>query len=190
ARLLRRSFGAPQRVHALVGGVGGALAAGAQHFQFGWPDGASLSFVPAIIMMAEIIGGWAASALSVAILLDTSLLWKAQALPLLLSATVAVFCGQLLRQGVRPFVSVVSLAAATLCLQVLAGTACAALNWTMLAVAIIGGSLNVTVVAGIRMFLPRRNAWLLPNRRWRLEDAMFVLGTTSLAAAAITLGGF
>ena len=177
-------------MHALIGGVGGALAAGAQHFQLGWPDGASLSFMPAVIMMAEIIGGWAASALCVVILLGTSLLWKAQALPILLSVTVAVICGQLLRQGVRPFVSVVSLAATTLCLQVLAGTAWTALSWTLLAVAILGGSLNVTVVAGIRMFLPRRHAWLLPQRRWRLEDAMFVLGTTSLAAAAVTLGGF
>jgi PAS domain S-box-containing protein len=190
ARLLGRSFGAPQRLHALLGAVGGALAAGAHFFQFGWPDGASLSFMPAVLMMAEIMGGWAASALAVAILFVASLLWKAQAIPLLVVALVAVFCGHLFRHGVRPFVSVVLLTATTLCLQVLAGTAFTALTWSMFAMALLGGSLNVTAAAAVRMLLPRRSAWLLPQRRWRIEDAMFVLGTAALAATAVMLSGF
>ena len=177
-------------MHALFGAFGGVFASLALHFQFEWPDGASLSFMPAIVMMAEITGGWAASALAVAILTGACLLWKAQALTVLLPAAVAIICGQLFRHGVRPLVSVLSLTAATLSVQVLAGTAWTALTWSVLAMALLAASLNVTAVAGLRMLLPRRSAWLLPQRRWRLEDAIFVVGTTALAAVAVTLNGF
>ncbi len=146
--------------------------------------------MPAIVMMAEITGGRAASALAVAILTIASLLWKAQALSALLTAVVAIICGQLIRLGVRPLVSVVSLAAATVLWPAFTARALTAVTWSTVALALLAASLNVAAAAGLRMLLPRRSTWLVPQHRWRFEDAMFVLGTPALAAAALTVTGF
>src|SRR5216117_2967849 len=97
-QLLRRNFRALQRSQVLIGGAAGALAVCAQHLipftgAFEWSAGMRLSLMPAVIMMAEIFAAWAASWPAVAILTIASLLWKAQALPALLLAAVAVICG-------------------------------------------------------------------------------------------------
>lgn len=190
AQELRRNFRAAERTQLLIGAAGGTAAALAQYFQFGWPDGASLSFMPAIIMMAEISGGWAASVLAVAIVTSVALISKAPALPVLLPALVAVICGQLMRNGIPPLVSTLSLAAATLFSGAWLTTQSSVFAPGSLALALLAGSLNVAIAAGTRLFIPRRSVGLMPQRRFGLEDVMFVLGTTSLAAAAVTVGDF
>jgi PAS domain S-box-containing protein len=52
---------------------------------------------------------------------------------------------------------------------------------------ILVASFNVVAVTILMMLLPRRSRWLLPQRRWRLEDALFVLSTTSLVPVAVLL---
>src|SRR3954451_21426439 len=99
--------GRPTRTQLLIGAIAGAMACLAELFQVDGPGGTHLSLVPAILMMAEVTGGWAAAAIGIVVLACASLLWKAQAIALLLTAAVvAAFCARAVRAGVPPLVSV------------------------------------------------------------------------------------
>jgi two-component system, sensor histidine kinase len=186
-RMLTRILRPPRPVQGLIGLAGGGLAALALFSQLHWPGAARLSFTTTIMMMAEITGGWPASVISIVTLIIASMVWRLQTVSILSVATVAALCGALLRRGVRPWVAVLMLTAVTLLSPALVLGVYAPVTWSTLAVALLEVSLYVGLSIGLMTLLPRRSAGLLPQRRRRLDDAFYVLGTMPLAAVALTL---
>src|SRR6202011_1966086 len=131
-----------------------------------------------------------ASVISIVTLTIASMVWRLQTVSILSVATVAALCGTVLRKGVRPWVAVLLLTAVALLSPALVLGVFAPVTWSTLAVALLQVSLNVGLSTGLMTLLPRRSAWLLPQRRRRLDDAFYVLGTISLGAVALTLNEF
>src|SRR6185312_12253317 len=111
ARVFRRDRGVPMRARVMTGAVAGVLAALAGLFPIDGPGGANLSFAPAIIMMAEVTGGWVATAIAFAGLGVATPLWQGPVAPMLAVAAMGAVCAPLLRAGVQPLVAVFLLTA-------------------------------------------------------------------------------
>jgi PAS domain S-box-containing protein len=181
-------LGVPTRTQLVIGAIAGAMACLAELFRVDGPGGTHLSLVPAILMMAEITGGWAAAAIGILALTGASLLWKAQAIAVLFAtALVAAGCARALRAGLPPLVSVLLLAVVMLLEPLGARGISATTGSGAIVTVILVASFNVVAVTILMMLLPRRSRWFPPQRRWRLEDALFVLGTTGLVPVAVIL---
>src|SRR5581483_5399786 len=188
-RMLRHLSRPPGKLRAAIGLAGGMLATLGQLFQFQVPGGGSISFTVAVIMMVEMTGGWPAAMVSIVTLTIASMVWHLQP-GALLSVTTAVLCGSLLRRGVRPWVAVALLSAAALLAPLLATGVLPRVRWSTLAVLPLEASLNVGSAIALLLLLPRRGAWLVPQRRRRVDDSLYVVATISLAAVVLILNGF
>ena len=187
-RGLRRGLAAPTRAQLLMGAAAGAVACLAEYFHIEGAGEAHLSFSPAILMMAELTGGWAAAAIAIFVFACSLPLWKAEAGAVLLTAVVAALCAHAMRAGLlRPLVSVLLLAVAALAWPAATRGVLATVDVATPAFALLVASFNVAAVTVLMMLVPRRAPWRVPQRRWRFEDLLFVLGTTSLIPAAVVL---
>jgi PAS domain S-box-containing protein len=141
-------------------------------------------------MMAEITAGWGACFTSFALIAATTSLWKAQTLFLLAPAAVAILCGPMIRWGWRPVVPAIVLAAAMLMPHIAERGGLSGVTPVLLAHVILSASLNVAVATTLVMLAPRRGAFLIPLRRPKLQDLIFVIAMGSFCATALALGRF
>ncbi|HEY6125356.1 MAG TPA: ATP-binding protein [Steroidobacteraceae bacterium] len=97
----------------------------------------------------------------------------------------ALLSARAIRAGVPLIVSVLLLATPAIVEYAMAAdTARDAPLSSSAALALLGACLNLALVVTFVILHPRRNVWLPPTRRWRLEDMLFMASVAAMAPAA------
>lgn len=176
----------PPRGFVVIAITSGALAGLAGLARIEAAGGINVSFAPAILMIAGIMGGPATALIAAALFAAGTLLWHPSAAAALPAAIVAALCANFMRRGISPLVPTAAIASASAAGQMVEHGVTALWSWTPES-ALLGAIFNVAVALLALILLPRRAKWLLPRNRWRIEHALFVLCALCLAPVAVVL---
>jgi len=154
------------------------------------PGASAVSWLPAIFMIAEFTGGWLAVAIAVGWLGVASLLIASPFVPLMLTAACALICARAIRYGIAAIGPVLLLAAASAATGSLAGGGIGpTLTPSLIAESLIEACFNVAIATVFVILRGARTIWMPPLRRWRFDDALFVVSVVALTPTAIFLSG-
>ena len=152
------------------------------------PGASAVSWLPAIFILAEFTGGWLAVAIAVGWLGAASLLIASPFVPLMLTAACALICARAIRYGITAIGPVLLLAAASVATgSMTSGGIDTTITPATMAVALIDACFNVAIATTFVIARAARAWWTPPLRRWRFDDALFVVTVVPLVPAAIFL---